>query len=260
MREDNGFAGARAGRQTIVVRQVLGEKEKQKVVDMHVRVPDTKPAIDQIVDVFVKNVAVNSVDVITDRVIARGEFTIKAIYVACLPENPVHALEIKHCKWTQNIDIPGARKGMDSEVTANLEFVKYDVSEMTRAYKYKYKGNSCCDSPSDSCCCSDDCDDSCMMKSPHGMVKPSGHHNKQPTCAMPQPCPPEPCPPEPCPPAVPPCVEVPPTPPVVCAEICSRDFDVSVVLNIRVKVLADRKVQINCTPVNEIPLPERPKG
>ncbi|MDF2928655.1 MAG: hypothetical protein K0Q75_893 [Anaerospora sp.] len=110
----NCTLGASTGPQTIVVRQVVAEKEKQKSLDIHVVVPDSKPAIEQIVDVFIKDVEINSVDVITDKVIVRGEFEIKAIYVACLPDRPVHAMEVKHYKWTVDIDMPGARRGMDA--------------------------------------------------------------------------------------------------------------------------------------------------
>lgn len=131
--------GAQTGPQTIIVRQVIGEREAQKVLDIHVVVPAAKPAIEQIVDVFVKDVEINTVDVITDKVIVRGEFEIKAIYVAALPDQPVHAVEIKCYKWSQDIHIPGARKGMDADASVTVEFVDYDVEEHTRAYKYKYE-------------------------------------------------------------------------------------------------------------------------
>jgi hypothetical protein len=136
--------GASTGPQTIIVRQIIGEVEKQKVLDIHVVVPDRKPAIEQIVDVFVKEVEINSVDIITDKVIVRGEFEIKAIYVAALPDQPVHAVEIKHYKWTQDVDLPGARKGMDADASVVVEFVDYDFDEHTRAYKYK-NFEVCCD-------------------------------------------------------------------------------------------------------------------
>lgn len=136
--------GAQTGPQTIIVRQVIGEQEKQKVLDIHVVVPDRKPSIEQIVDVFVKEVEINSVDVITDKVIVRGEFEIKAIYVAALPDQPVHAVEIKHYKWTQDVDLAGARKGMDADASVVVEFVDYDMDEHTRAYKYK-NFEVCCD-------------------------------------------------------------------------------------------------------------------
>lgn len=139
--------GAETG--TIIVRQIVGEKEKQKALDIHVVVPERKPSIEQIVDVFVKEVEVNSVDVITDKVIVRGEFEIKAIYVAALPDQPVHAVEIKHYKWTLDIDIPGARRGMDAEASVVVEFVDYDVEDHHRAYKYKNFDPVDCDDDDD---------------------------------------------------------------------------------------------------------------
>lgn len=132
---NNCTLGAQTG--TIIVRQIVGEREKQKALDIHVVVPERKPSIEQIVDVFVKEVEVNSVDVITDKVVVRGEFEVKAIYVAALPDQPVHAVEIKHYKWTLDIDIPGARRGMDAEASVVVEFVDYDVEDHHRAYKYK---------------------------------------------------------------------------------------------------------------------------
>lgn len=204
--------GAETGPQTIIVRQVIGEAEKQKSLDIHVTVPDRKPAIEQIVDVFVKDVEVNSIDVITNKVIVRGDFEIKAIYVAALPDQPVHAVEIKNYKWTVDIPIEGARKGMDAEATVDIEYVDYDVDEHTRAYKYKNYDTD--ENDCDDCdkkhhhndCDDDDCDDDCDHHHHH-------HH-------------------------------------------ATRDFDVSVVLRVNAKVLADREVMIGSNGT----LPNKPKG
>ena len=259
----------RAGAQTIVVRQVLGEKEKQKVMDIHVCVPERKPAIEQIIDVFVKNLEVNAVDVIANKVIVRGEFEVKAIYVACLPDKPVHAVELKHCKWTADLDMPGARRGMDADANVVIEFVDYDVPAMTRAYKYKYHGcDDSCDKDSDTCDMKDSCDchdtmeDSCMppMKPPHHPGPPCGNPCKPPKPPKPQ---------------KPPCGELPPWGPPTCVDPCQvkvpfpcdmceigcREFDVSVVLKVIAKVLVDREVQLNCNTVTKQPgMPSQPKG
>ena len=63
--------------------------------------------------------------------------------IACLPDQPVHAVEIKHYKWTQDIDIPGARRGMDADASVVVEFVDYDVDCHSRAYKHKYGNDDC---------------------------------------------------------------------------------------------------------------------
>lgn len=234
--------GTSTGPQTIIVRQVIGEQEEQKVLDIHVVVPDKKPAIEQIVDVFVKDVEIDCVDVIHDKVIVRGEFEIKAIYVAYLPNTPVHAVEIKHYKWTQDIDIPGARRGMDADASVIVEFVDYDVDEHCRAYKYKYgdncndckdhhhHGNNNCDSD---CDCDtdceydseyDDCDDEVdnVDCDDNGNGGNSDHHHHHHHHRW------------------------------------TREFDVSIVLKIVAKVMADRPVQIggNMMPT----MPNKPKG
>jgi hypothetical protein len=155
--------GAQTG--PIIVRQIIGEQEQQKVLDIHVVVPDQKPAIEQIIDVFVKDVEINSVDVITDKVIVRGDLEIKAIYVACVPDQAVHAVEVKNVKWTQDIAIPGALKGMDSDASVVVEYVDFDVDDDTRAYRHKY-GNVTYDDDDDSCDdhCSDANEDECTRE------------------------------------------------------------------------------------------------
>lgn len=188
----------------IIVRQVIGEQEQQKVLDIHVVVPDQKPAIEQIIDVFVKDVEVNSIDVITDKVIVRGDLEVKAIYVACLPEQSVHAVELKNVKWTQDIPLAGARKGMDADASVVVEFVDYDVNDMTRAYRHKYGTMNYTDDD-------DECDDSCNATAGEATVPDETG--------------------------------------------CTREFDVSIVLKITAKVLADREIQIGTAG-----MPTTPKG
>lgn len=214
--------GAETGPQTIIVRQVVAEQQEQKVLDIHVEVPPNKPAIEQIIDVFVKNLEINCVDVIHDKVIVRGEFEVKAVYVARLPNNPVHAIEIRHFRWTQDIDMPGARRGMDADASVIIEFVDYDVDEYTRAYKYKYEDMSNDNSYNsnynynknnndDECDDDDDDHDDCDDNHDHdhdgcdGGHGHHGHHHHHHVC---------------------------------------REFDISIVLKVVAKVMTSREVQI----------------
>lgn len=219
--------GAQMGPQTIVVRQVVGEQEQQKVLDVSVAVPEPKPAIEQIIDVFVKNLEVNSVDVITDKVIVRGDLEIKAIYVACTPEQQVLAVEVRNVKWTQDIPILGARRGMDADASVVVEFVDYDVNEYTRAYRHKYGTMSYTADDDD-----DDEEEAC------------------PTAAAAETPAPAPCPPPPCPAPVTEAAQTAPS------EVgCTREFNVSIVLKVTAKVLTDREVQIGAAQ-----LPQTPAG
>ena len=216
------------GPQTIIVRQVIAEEEAQLVIDIHVVVPDPKPAIEQIVDVFIKNVEINCIDVITDKMIIRGEFEIKAVYVAALPDQPVHAVEIKHYRWTRDIVMTGVRRGMDGDASVAVEFVDYDVDECSRAYKYKYEDMSKdCDEDLVEDVEDVEEDDDCDCEEDHNCGGPKKqhkhHHHKKYT----------------------------------------REFDVSVVLKFIGKVMTNREIQIGgsmgstgTTPT----MPAKPKG
>lgn len=170
--------GTQTGPQTIIVRQVIGEATKQKVQDVHIKVPDPKPSIEQIVDVFVKDVCVTDVEVIHNKVIVRGDYEIKAIYVACLPDQSVHAVEIKHQKFTQDIEIPGARRGMDADATVTVEFVDYDFDEEhdsdTRGYKYGQDSEM---TPDETPCDTTPCETPCEEKKHH-----HHHHHHHHKC------------------------------------------------------------------------------
>jgi len=114
------------GPETIEVEQVLGAEMAQKVVEFDMLVPTQKPDIEQVVDVYVKNVEINSVDVIPNKVIIRGDLEVKVMYVADLPNQPVHAFEKRHIRFTRDIEIEGAEKDMDASADVTVEYVDYD--------------------------------------------------------------------------------------------------------------------------------------
>jgi len=79
-------------------------------------------------------------------------------------------VEIKHYKWTLDIDLKGARKGMDADASVVVEFVDYDIEEHDhhghhhRAYIHKYGSNNDdddCDDDDDDC---DDDEDGCLRE------------------------------------------------------------------------------------------------
>jgi len=114
------------GPETIEVEQVLGAEMAQRVVELDLFVPAQKPDIEQVVDVYVKELEINKVDVIPDKVIVRGELEVKVMYVADLPDQSVHAFERRHIRWTRDIVIDGAEPDMKATADATVEFVDYD--------------------------------------------------------------------------------------------------------------------------------------
>lgn len=218
----------------IVVQQVLGERQVQKSIDVHVHVPRQKPGIEQIVDVFVKRLCITSVDVIPNKVIVRGEFEVKALYVACKPRQPVHAVEVWPVRFTAYADIRGARPGMEAEASVVVEFVDYDLEKHWRDHwqKKKHYEHEHCQDEYDYCddCeyCDGDSDSSEDFHQHKTLKKHKFKHKCKPHCSDHKPC---------------------------CC--CARDFNVSVILGISVKVLTDREVMINPQPAV---LPYIPKG
>ncbi|WP_371372813.1 DUF3794 domain-containing protein [Sporomusa aerivorans] len=243
-------AGASAGPKTIMVQQVLGEREVQKSLDIHVVVPRHKPAIEQIVDVFVKRLCITSVDVIPNKVIVRGQFEVKALYVACRPRHPVHAVEVWPIRFTAYADIRGVRRGTDADASVMVEFVDYDCDEHTRAYWHKKKSHDhdwhddyddCDDDWDYDDCDDDDCDDCDCHDECHHKHKPHKKHKCKPDCDDDCDCDHDY---HHCKPHRP--------------RRRTRRFDVSVVLRITVKAMTEREVTL----YQGYPggLPAKPKG
>ncbi len=112
--------------ETIQVEQVLGANMMQRVVEADMTVPDPKPDIEQIIDVFVKNLNIINIAVIPDKVVVRGDLEIKVMYVAALPDQPVHAFELPHVRWTRDIPVEGATPDMKATADAMVEFISFD--------------------------------------------------------------------------------------------------------------------------------------
>ncbi|WP_425059651.1 hypothetical protein SCACP_02470 [Sporomusa carbonis] len=114
------------GPETIEVEQVLGAEMSQRVVELDMFVPAQKPDIEQVVDVYVKDVEITKIDVIPHKVIVRGELEVKVMYIADLPDQPVHAFEKKHIRFTRDIELEGAEPDMKATADVAVEFVDYD--------------------------------------------------------------------------------------------------------------------------------------
>jgi hypothetical protein len=115
--------------ETIQVEQVLGADMEQRVVEFDMTVPAQKPDIEQVIDVYVKDLEINSVDVIPNKVIVRGTLAVKVMYVAALANQPVHAFEQDNVRWTRDLPIDGAQPGMTATADVNVEYVNYDFDE-----------------------------------------------------------------------------------------------------------------------------------
>lgn len=123
--------GPQGGPETIQIEQVLGADMKQRVVEFAMAVPDPKPDIEQIIDVYIKKLEITSINVIPDKVVVRGTLEVKVVYVADLPNQPLHAFEQDNVHWTRDIPIDGALPGMKATADAVVEYINYDFDSTT---------------------------------------------------------------------------------------------------------------------------------
>jgi len=114
------------GIETIEVEQVLAAEMAQRVVEFDMVVPSQKPDIEQVVDVYVKDVCITDVDVLKDKVVVRGKLEVKVMYVADLPDQPVHAYEKKDVRWTRDIVMAGVESDMKATADVTVEYVDFD--------------------------------------------------------------------------------------------------------------------------------------
>lgn len=123
----------------IKVEQVIAAGSAQRVLEINVVVPPEKPPIAQVVKMVVKNLEVTNVKVITNKVIVTGEFDVKVMYVADLPDQPVHAVEIENHKFTKDIALEGVNPDMDAQADAVLEYSDYDFECGKHKHHHKHK-------------------------------------------------------------------------------------------------------------------------
>lgn len=240
--------------QSIVVSQVVGEMDVQKVIDICLVVPRNKPAIEQVVDVFVKKLCITDVDVLPHKVVVRGSFEVKALYVACLPSQPVHAVAARHIRFTAAGHIHGCHHGMDADAHAMVEYIDYSVRRRpfrrlrTAARKPKWKKfQPSYDQNYDH---HDDYDhhdydyhhhdDKCHDHDCHHHDHDCHHHDND--CHDHHDCKPHKKPkPKPC-------------------KHCYHEIDVSVVIRVHIKVMTDRKIVLHTGIGGVGQLPHKPKG
>jgi len=212
---------------TIVVNQIIGERSEQEAFEIHVCIPRQKPSAEQIINVFVKKLRITHVHLITDKVIVRGTFEVKAIYVGCMPCQPVHAVEIKGVRFTIDLPICGARCGMEADASVIVEYIDYDdgCDHKVRDERYKNKYGTIKNQHIN---CGYDYDD-CHQDHDHHHQDNWQHHQHHQSCC---------CPPH--------------------KKHCSREFDVSIVLRVNAKVLVGREIMVHHPAYPKIPA--HPKG
>lgn len=110
------------------VTQVIGEESAQVVVKDVLSVPNAKPDIEQIYNVK-SSASIDETSILDDKVIIEGTLDVEMLYVAEVPEGepqqPLHYTEAQ-VPFTQFVEIPGAKEGMDLDVMAIVEHTSFE--------------------------------------------------------------------------------------------------------------------------------------
>jgi hypothetical protein len=108
--------------QTLTLEQVVGEAHTQALVTDEIRVPENEPGAQELLDLKIIRIHVPREEIVllNDKVVVGGVVHLKAIYVALLDSQPVHAVEA-WVKFRSFIAIPGTLPEMVAHVNAILE-------------------------------------------------------------------------------------------------------------------------------------------
>lgn len=127
--------------QPIMVQHLVGRREAYKSMNVCLYVPRRKPSIEQVINAYVHHVCITSVEVVPDRVIVCGHFEVKVLYVACLPSQPVHAVESRRVRFTESVYVPGACYGMQANANVRVDYADADCCRSPGNYYDYYWGN-----------------------------------------------------------------------------------------------------------------------
>ncbi|HAP94039.1 MAG TPA: peptidoglycan-binding protein [Desulfotomaculum sp.] len=124
--------GAQATMVRLKIDHVVGEDTTQVVLRDTFQTPEPKPDVEKILNTTVDKVEVTETKILKNKVIVRGDVDVQVIYVAGLPDQPVHAMHRK-IPFRTFVEIPGAEEGMEVDVRAVVEYItaEYEACHIT---------------------------------------------------------------------------------------------------------------------------------
>ncbi|HHV61063.1 MAG TPA: DUF3794 domain-containing protein [Firmicutes bacterium] len=109
--------------------EVVNEATKQINLRRQVTVPAVKPPVGKLLGIFDTKVEITSAEILDGKVVIQGRVTVQTVYVAALPDQPVHEVQ-SVIEFTDFIDVPGALPGMEVQVRPQVEFSNVQMVPM----------------------------------------------------------------------------------------------------------------------------------
>lgn len=110
-----------AVRQLVAIEEVVNEVTQQVNLRQEVTIPQAKPAAVKIISIFSSTVEITRSDILDGKVILEGKLVLQVIYVAAMPDQPVHHMHLE-VPFTTFVDLPGAFPGMNLLIRPRVEF------------------------------------------------------------------------------------------------------------------------------------------
>lgn len=103
------------------VQEVVAENTEQTIVRGTISVPEAKPEVDRVLSTDATG-RVKKVNIIPDKVVVEGVLRLEVMYEAFKKDQSVHTFHAE-LDFTDFVDVPGARPGMEVEVDIVVEDV-----------------------------------------------------------------------------------------------------------------------------------------
>ena len=104
------------------VDSLVGEGTQQVVVKDTFSTPEPKPDVQKVLDTTVDETKITEKKILRDKIIIKGYVDVQIVYVAALPDQPVHAMH-RRVNFNTFVEVMGAREGMDVDVKVDAEFL-----------------------------------------------------------------------------------------------------------------------------------------
>lgn len=112
-------------RESIKVRELIGEQSIDNVIESYIIVPDTKPDVEKIL--FMDGeIVVNSIDPLNDKAQINGAINFRILYLSDDEEQKTRGITTS-ANFSQTIDIPNTRNGMKCFETCSIEHMDYEI-------------------------------------------------------------------------------------------------------------------------------------
>ncbi|MFA4886246.1 MAG: SPOCS domain-containing protein [Desulfotomaculaceae bacterium] len=107
------------------VEQEIGTGETQVVLRETTEVPASKPDVMKVIDTRVDSTEVTETNILSGKVLIRGNANVEVVYVGACPDQAVHALH-QSLSFRTFVVVEGAKPGMKVKVKIEPEYVNVD--------------------------------------------------------------------------------------------------------------------------------------